>query len=164
VRLSPACTGRLITRHRVPPIRSRPFLDCENTVCPLDCPSAHEPPDWRAVRCRAVFQQRYPTNGGRFRDSVRRDALQSVIVLRDARFAGRHSDATHFRPGESALSCVAEARIDPLIGRGNKTQVLVTASLDVVNCQLDRARYCARTRRVCRPRAPRNYIVRQHTS
>ena len=30
----------------------------------------------------------------------------------------------------------------------------------VVDCQLDRARYCARACRVCRPRAPKNYMVR----
>ncbi len=50
-------------------------------------------------------------------------------MLRDARFAGRHSDATHFRLGQSALSYVAEARINRLIGGSNKTQMLVTAWL-----------------------------------
>jgi hypothetical protein len=40
----------------------------------------------------------------------------------------------HFRPGESALSCVADARINRLPGGSDKTQTLVTAWFDMVNC------------------------------
>ncbi len=45
------------------------------------------------------------------------------------RVADGFSDATHFHPGESALSCVSGARIDRLIGGSSKTQRLVTAWL-----------------------------------
>ena len=75
-------------------------------------------------------------------------------MLRHAPLARRSPHATRFPAGESALLCVGEARTGRLIGGSNKAPVVVSVWFDVVNCQRERARYCARTRRACSRGAP----------